>query len=144
MQFTRASDYAARVLSHLANQNSSVSQAHLIAAATGVPESFLSKILGQLSRAGLVRSHRGARGGFSLAADPRNLTLLDVIEAIEGPVQLNLCSGPEPCSFSGRCPIEKAFVKAEEALCDSLRSFRIAELAAACREIELFSCQGAR
>jgi Rrf2 family iron-sulfur cluster assembly transcriptional regulator len=70
VQFTRASDYAVRVLSYLINANGSVSRAQSIAAATEIPESFLAKILGQLCRSGLVRSHRGARGGFSLARRP--------------------------------------------------------------------------
>ncbi len=139
MQFTRASDYAARVLSYLANANGPVSQAHSIAAATQVPESFLSKILGQLSRAGLVKSHRGARGGFSLAVNPASLSLLEVVEAIEGPVHLSICNTPQPCTFDGYCPIQKAWNHAEENLRDTLRSYRITELAMACSTAQVFS-----
>ena len=139
MQFTRASDYAVRVLSYLANANGSVSRSQAIANATDIPESFLSKILGQLSRSGMVRSHRGARGGFSLAMDPRTLSLLDVVEAMEGPLHLNLCAVPEPCVYLDRCPIQKAWVEAEESLRESLRSRKILDLAAQCREGGLFT-----
>jgi Rrf2 family protein len=138
MQFTRASDYAVRVLSYLANANGSVSRAQSIAAATDIPESFLAKILGQLSHAGMVRSHRGARGGFSLAVDPRAVSLLNVVEAMEGPLRLNLCATPEPCVYSGRCPIQKVWQQAEESLRETLRSQKILDLAAECNAVHLF------
>ena len=138
MQFTRASDYAARVLSFLSNANGNISRSQSIAIATGIPESFLAKILGQLTRAGFVHSHRGARGGFSLAVNAEQLTLLDVVEAMEGPLHLNLCASPEPCVYEGACPIEKAWVEAETSLRDSLRSHKIADLAKASRDAQLF------
>src|SRR5213594_1843624 len=125
MQFTRACDYAVRVLSYLVNADGSVSRAQAIAASTRIPESFLAKILGQLSRAGMVRSHRGAHGGFSLAADTQTLTLLEVVEAMEGPLHLNLCEAPDPCGFVDHCPIQSAWAKAEESLRESLRSQKI-------------------
>jgi len=129
MQFTRASDYAVRVVSYLANANGSISRSQSIAGATQIPESFLAKILGQLSRAGIVHSHRGARGGFSLA--------------MEGPLRLNLCAAPEPCAFIDRCPIEKAWSLAEESLRDSLRSHKVLELAGQCSDVHLFTKQAA-
>jgi Rrf2 family protein len=138
MQFTRASDYAVRVLSYLANANGTVSRAQSIAGATAIPESFLSKILGQLSRAGIVRSHRGARGGFSLIADPKALTLLDVVEAMEGPQHLHLCDTPDPCVYKEYCPVGKVWEEAEASLRSSLRSHKIVDLAAQCAEVHLF------
>ena len=129
MQFTRASDYAVRVLGYLVKANGSVSRSQSIAAATDIPESFLAKILGQLTRSGIVRSHRGAHGGFTLATDAAELTLLDVVEAMEGPLRLDQCSSPEPCRFRGDCPIEKAWAQAERSLRESLRGHRIVDLA---------------
>lgn len=129
MQFTKASDYAVRVLSYLINANGSVSRAQSIAAATEIPESFLAKILGQLCRSGLVRSHRGARGGFSLAAPPDSLNLLQVVEAMEGPLRLNICDAPERCTFIDTCPIESAWEKAEQTLRESLQQHKLADLA---------------
>lgn len=139
MQFTRASDYAVRVVSYLANANGSISRSQSIAGSTQIPESFLAKILGQLSRAGIVRSHRGARGGFSLAVDANAITLLDVVEAMEGPLHLNLCDMPEPCIYKERCPIQFAWEEAESNLRNSLRSHKILELAAQCDEVHLFT-----
>ena len=139
MQFTKASDYAVRVLSYLINANGSVSRAQSIAAATEIPESFLAKILGQLCRSGLVRSHRGARGGFSLAAPPDSLNLLQVVEAMEGPLRLNICDAPERCTFIDTCPIESAWEKAEQTLRESLQEHKLADLAKMADSAGLFT-----
>lgn len=129
MLFTKASDYAVRILCYLANADEAVCRTHLIAEGTGIPESFLAKILGQLSRAGFVRSHRGAHGGFQLSQNDREITMLDVVEAVDGPVAVNLCRGREPCEYQSRCPIESAWNEAESALRVSLRAHTIAGLA---------------
>lgn len=142
MQFTRASDYAVRVLAYLTNANGSVSRSQAIAGATGIPESFLAKILGQLTRAGMVRSHRGSRGGFSLAADARTLSLLEVVEAMEGPVRVTLCVTPESCKYVEKCPIQRAWAEAESSIRESLRSSKIADLARECRGAQLFDPTG--
>jgi Rrf2 family protein len=96
MQLTRAADYAARVMIHLAGMpaDSRASRSELAAAAE-VPQPFLGKILQSLVRSGLIHSQRGASGGFVLGRPPAEVTLLDVIEAIEGPLFLNRCLNPE-------------------------------------------------
>jgi Rrf2 family protein len=129
MLFTKASDYAVRILCYLANTGDMVCRTHAIAGGTGIPESFLAKILGQLSRAGFVRSHRGAHGGFQLARNSREITMLDVVEAVDGPVAVNLCRGREPCEYQSHCPIESAWNEAESALRASLRAHTVDELA---------------
>ncbi len=85
MQLTRGTDYAIRVLVHLAGlpPGSRASQDRL-ANATAVPSQFLGKILQTLARAGLIVSFRGAQGGFELARLPQDVTLLDVVEAMQG------------------------------------------------------------
>ena len=92
MQLTRAADYAVRVTMHLATLGPREHASRLVlAAATGAPESFLSKILQALSRAGLVASRRGGEGGFAILPRGRSASLLEVIEAIDGPISLNVC-----------------------------------------------------
>jgi Rrf2 family protein len=142
MQFTRASDYAVRVLVYLTNASGAVSRSQSIAAATGIPESFLAKILGQLSRSGLVHSHRGAHGGFTMAADAGRLTTLEVVEAMEGPLRMDLCTTPEPCSYIDRCEIQRVWSDAERSLRESLQSRTIAELARSCNETHTFGSNG--
>ena len=92
MQINRATDYAVRVTIHLATISASARvPGPVLARAIGAPGSFVSKVLQQLVQAGLVSSQRGMRGGFQLARRAADMSLLEVVEAIEGPTQLNLC-----------------------------------------------------
>ncbi len=106
MQLTRAADYAVRVMIHLAAQpEGTVVSKALLAKAAEAPESFLSKILQSLARGGLIQARRGTVGGFSLLPLGAEASLLGVVEAIDGPIALNLCvtSGdPMPSSFRVR------------------------------------------
>jgi Rrf2 family protein len=102
MQITRASDYAVRVMIHLAGLplGSTVRQAEL-SDATEVSGHFLSKVLQQLVRAGLIRSRRGSGGGYGLALPASAVSLLDVVDAMEGPVRLNQCIAEGPSCVGG-------------------------------------------
>ena len=100
-----------------------------LAAAAECPEQFLAKVLQNLTHAGLVVSHRGNTGGFEIPSSRRATSLLEVVEALEGPIQLNLCLGPEDCGRKGWCPAHPIWAEAQRALVDVLRSTSIAELA---------------
>ena len=77
-----------------------------IAAEMCIPKSFLAKILQKLSRAGIVQSYRGVKGGFRLTRPPKKITLLDVVMAIEGPVAMNRCTmAGEFCNFTHTCSV---------------------------------------
>lgn len=131
MQLTRAADYAIRVMIHLAGlpPESRASRAELAVAAE-CPEQFLSKVLQNLTRAGLVLSHRGNTGGFELPNNHRTATLLDVVEAIEGPLRLNICLNSDRCcSRQEWCPAHDVWVNAQAAVAEVLRSATIGNLA---------------
>jgi Rrf2 family protein len=131
MQLTRAADYAIRVMIHLATL-----PAHerallpALALATGAPESFLSKILQALCRAGFIASQRGQTGGFELLRPGRHASIRAVVEAIDGPIKLNLCliSGTA-CRRKSRCPAHPVWAKAQEAMLEVLNTSTIAGLA---------------
>src|SRR6476646_651824 len=94
MQLTRAADYAVRVMIHLAGLPSGTRASRAdLAEAAECPEQFLSKVLQNLTRAGLVISHRGNTGGFELPASHSSASVLEVVEAVEGPIRLNICLG---------------------------------------------------
>ena len=95
MQLTRAADYGVRVMIQLAvpAADGRVSLPAL-AKATGAPESFLSKVLQALARAGLISSRRGQAGGFRISPRGRVASMLEVIEAIDGAICLNVCMTP--------------------------------------------------
>ncbi len=131
MQLTRAADYAVRVMVHLAGlpPGTRPSRAAL-AEAADVPEQFLSKVLQALSRARFISSHRGTAGGFELAANPNELTLLDVMEAIEGPTRLNTCLFPgRACERQSWCAAHLVWADAQRAMLAVLRRATIAQLA---------------
>jgi Rrf2 family protein len=124
MQITRQADYAIRAVLHLARvgtgRRASTSQ---IAQDQNIPPSFLAKIVSQLSVAGLLQTSRGARGGVSLARAPHDITLLEVIEAIDGPILLNECVADEAnCTFSEDCPLRPVWCEAQAELVARLSS----------------------
>ena len=86
MRLGRASAYGLFALIHMSQEGDGPVQVQKIAEATGLPIEYLRKILQRLGRAKMVRSERGRRGGFRLAKDVKTITMLDIVEAIEGPV----------------------------------------------------------
>ncbi|MDP1545577.1 MAG: Rrf2 family transcriptional regulator [Anaerolineales bacterium] len=131
MQITRQADYAVRAVLHLANSGGQRTATSMIAEEQRIPPSFLAKIISQLSIAGLLHTSRGARGGVTLAREPKDVTLLEVIEAIDGPIQLNECVGDAAaCSFDENCPLRPVWCEAQEELVNRLRSTNFADMAA--------------
>ena len=131
MQLTRAADYAVRVMVHLAGlpPTARVSRGDLSIAAD-CPEQFLAKVLQSLTRAGLVVSHRGNTGGFELDELHRSATILEVIEAIEGPIRLNLClTNDHACTRQGWCAAHCVWGDAQDAMVAVLRAATIDVLA---------------
>jgi Rrf2 family iron-sulfur cluster assembly transcriptional regulator len=122
MRISRGTDYGVRGILYLAEQpQERVNLLHEVAKAQQVPESYLAKIFQDLTKAGLVRSHRGARGGFSLARPASQITLRQVIEALQGPISLNRCLDlREGCVNSETCPVTKVLRRAQDQLVANL------------------------
>ncbi len=132
MQITRQADYAVRAVLHLARMgNTERAATSTVAKEQNIPPSFLAKIISQLSIAGLLHTSRGARGGVTLAREPKDITLLEVVEAIDGPIQLNECVGNDGvCTFEEECPIKPIWCNAQEELVQRLKSTNFAQLLA--------------
>ena len=117
MQITRQADYAVRAILHLAQNGHQRMATSVIAEEQRIPPSFLAKIVSQLSIAGLLHTSRGAHGGVTLARSARDITLLEVIEAIDGPIQLNECVTEESiCTFLDVCPLRSVWCEAQDEL----------------------------
>ena len=131
MQITRQADYAIRAVRYLAKQGPNQRAAtSTVAQEMKIPPSFLAKIISQLSIAGLLHTSRGARGGVTLARDAKEISLLDVVEAIDGPILLNECVGdPADCVFSDDCLVHPIWVEAQETLVKRLRETKFDKLA---------------
>jgi Rrf2 family protein len=133
MQLTLKGDYAVRVVVDLAGQPAGATvRTQDLGRRTGVPQAYLSKIVQVLAQAGLVRTRRGALGGISLLAEPRAITLKQVIEAVEGPIYLNRCLlGPGTCPRDSFCPVHPVWGRIQALVSRELESVRIQDLAAA-------------
>ncbi len=124
MQITRQADYALRTIIYLSRlEQDDKAPTSIIAEKQHIPSSFLAKIISQLSVAGLIHTSRGAHGGVSLAKTPEDISVLEVIEAIDGPVMLNECTtNPGICPFTGDCPMRLIWCDTRKNLLDKLDS----------------------
>jgi len=101
-----------------------------LAEATGTPESFLSKVLQALARAKLIASWRGKAGGFAILPRGREASMYNVIEAIDGPICLNVClADGRSCERMNACPAHPVWAKAQWAMLEVLMEASIAAMA---------------
>ncbi len=133
MQITRQADYAVRAMVYLAQLGpESRAATGQIAKEKSIPPSFLAKIVSQLSVAGLLQTSRGARGGVSLAKPAEAISLLDVVEAIDGPILLNDCVGESTsCEYDEDCPLKPVWCDAQKMLLEQLSKANFAQFAKA-------------
>lgn len=131
MQITRQADYALRAMLFLARMDPTKRAAtSQIAEMQHIPPSFLAKIISQLSIAGLIHTSRGARGGVLLARPAEQISVLEVVEAIDGPMELNECtSGAGGCPFGENCPLRPIWCDTQHELIEKLRNTNFAQLA---------------
>ena len=131
MTLTRAADYAVRVMIHLAELPPGTRASRTdLASAADCPNQFLSKVLQNLTRAGLVVSHRGNTGGFELPSSRRATSMLEIVEAMEGPLALNHClTCNHACPRQASCPAHCVWAEAQAAMADVLRRTSISDLA---------------
>lgn len=132
MQITRTTDYAVRAMTYLADRGAGTrATVDLVSAAAGVTPTLMSKVLQRLVSARLVVSYRGKDGGFNLARPPSEISMLDVLVAMEGPLCLNLCllSG-EMCSRQSWCAAHGVWAEVQRKVASILSTASIAELAA--------------
>lgn len=112
---TRESDYAVRCMLYLSDNKDKLSSVKDISEPMDIPQSFLAKILQRLLKAGLVESIRGAGGGFKLAKSPADISMLDVVKAIDGTVSFNKCVDDEDfCNLSDECVMHPIWVELSE------------------------------
>ena len=124
MQITRQADYALRTIIYLSRlAPDEKAPTSIIAKKQHIPSSFLAKIISQLSVAGLIHTARGAHGGVSLAKNPEEISVLEVIEAIDGPVMLNECTtNPGICPFTDDCPMRVIWCDTRKDLLEKLET----------------------
>jgi len=132
MRISAKADYAVRAAVELAAADSDKPvKAERLATAQAIPLNFLENILGELRHAGIVRSHRGAEGGFRLARPAAELTVADVIRAVEGPLASVRGGPPEEASYNGAAsPGPRVWIAVRANLRRVLEQVTIADIAA--------------
>jgi Rrf2 family protein len=130
LQISRKIDYGLRAMIHLAGLPAGkVASLQDLSSTLHLPREFLAKILKILAGRGLVRSSRGAHGGYQLARSAREISFLDVIESVEGPVQLNVClDHKERCDVSASCTMYHIWKSGQDRMLDVYRNTTLAEL----------------
>ena len=131
MQVSRRVDYALRAVIHLASEEQAgrICTIAEIAAHERIPRQFLEKIFQQMIRQGLLRSRRGAHGGYELGRPADTMTFRDVIESVEGPIALNACVGEHPdCFLLGACGMNRVWAEGQRRVMDLFESTTIASV----------------
>ena len=131
IRLSRMADYGVVVMTHMAMRPHETETAHRIASATGLPEPAVAKLLKTFARDGLLESHRGVRGGYELARAAEDISVADVIAAVEGPIALTLCVDDHPgsCDVGSLCPIRGGWNRINAAMREALEGVSLAEMA---------------
>lgn len=130
IRLTNLADYAVVLMGHLARRDRRGNASEL-AEETGLPVPTVSKILGAMSRAKLLASHRGLKGGFTLARPAGEITIADVIEAVDGPIALVHCieNAPGDCDYEPICTMRTHWQVINAAVKDGLERVTLADIA---------------
>ncbi len=132
LQINRQTDYAVRVILALARQpigtrlSSGEIQRQML-----IPKAFLARIVAQLALVGLIRTFPGREGGLELSRPPNKISLWDVVQAFEGPIQLSECMeshGEDDCPFRAECPVRPKWMRAQIAMMRELASITFEDL----------------
>ena len=130
LELTRRGDYAVRAMLTLARPGAGQMTAAALAEATAIPSSYVPQVMGDLVRAGLVANRRGRTGGYALAAPPAEITLLAVVEAVEGNGRRRTCVlRGGACRRDGACDVHDVFYRAQEAAFGTLAAVSLADVA---------------
>jgi Rrf2 family protein len=132
LQVSRKIDYGLRAMIFLASvADGSVVPFREIARAMHIPEDFLAKILKTLVDGRLVLSSRGSHGGYQLARRSTEISFLEIIEAIEGPVQMNVClaeAGQGSCGVSASCTMQSVWRQGQDRMLEVYRAAKLSDL----------------
>jgi len=135
LRLSKKADYALIAMKHLAlrgdRRSEESASAREIAELYDIPIELLAKVLQRLVRGGLLASHQGTRGGYQLARTPAQISVADVIQAIDGPVTVTACSTEEgQCEQFAKCNVRDPLWRVRERILSALGECTIAELAA--------------
>ena len=130
LRVTKLTDYASVVLTVLASDPAAVLSASELAERAGLEVPTVAKLLKPLAQAGLVEGFRGANGGYRLARDPGRISLVEIVEAMEGPLGMTECSAPtSQCGIEDSCGMRASWRRINDVVADALRAVTLADMA---------------
>jgi FeS assembly SUF system regulator len=134
-RLNRLTDYAVVVMSQMSGNGGGLRSAQQIARDTAVPLPTVAKVLNVLTREGLVDSHRGAAGGYALSRGATEITVAEIIRALEGPIALTACvdNSGACCDVESLCPMRGTWDKVNEVIHEALSQVTLADLIASSR-----------
>jgi Rrf2 family protein len=128
LQLTRRADYAVRAMLALARHDDGLLSGNRIAEAMDIPPRFVAQVMGDLVQAGLVEARTGRRGGYRLARGPAQISILQVVEAVEPEARRRTCVlRGGACSRDGYCDVHLIFSSAQDALLQRLDAARLSD-----------------
>jgi len=136
IRMRRLTDYGIVLLAHLArNPARAPCNARCLASEAHLPVPTVSKILKALARAGLLVAHRGVKGGFSLARRPEEISMAQIISAMEGPIAITECSDNVPgiCELEPWCPVGANWQRINRAVRQALENIKLSEMTCSLR-----------
>jgi len=145
IRITKQTDYGIVLLTYLAGHTERLFNAPELAAETHLPLPMVSKILKVLAREGMLASHRGVKGGYSLARLPEEISMAEIIAALEGPIALTECievSGD--CSHESLCRVRSNWQRINQAVRGALEEISLAEMAQPDSQQQLVTLGGGR
>ena len=144
IRLTRLTDYGIVLMSHLAVHGDRRWNAADLAADTKLPAPTVSKILKLLVRADLLDSHRGVKGGYSLARSSSDISVVDIIDALDGPIALTECSDEsgDDCSYEADCRVKTNWQRINQVVKEALSQVTLEEMSARVPGVMLGGGQG--
>ena len=129
-RLTKVTDYGIRILAHLARDAvGTTHNAREVAEEISLPVPMVSKVMKSLARAGMLESHRGSKGGFNLSRRPEEMTVADMISALEGPLALTECLiGPSLCQHEESCAVQGPWSVINLAVQNTLSTITLSDL----------------
>jgi FeS assembly SUF system regulator len=131
LRLSKKADYALLAVRHLAAHGGAAVSARELAETYDIPSELLAKVLQKLVRARLLESHQGIRGGYGLSRQPAAMSVVDVIQAIDGPLTVTACSEDDrTCDQYSKCGIRDPLWRIKDRIVSALAATSVAELAA--------------
>ena len=128
LRITKIADYGFILLVHIANQDyEKLSNAKDLSASIGIPLPTVSKVLKILTQGGILKSHQGSKGGYSLSRPATQITAAEILEAVEGPVAITDCSSVDGCERN--CQVSSSWQKVNGAVVGTLQALTLADMA---------------